>query len=175
MKKKLLLVAVVSAISLVSCKKESTSPSNSSTTTTNNTTSNTLSYGQYTGSGTTVTDTKYYDEQGNLIPGMSSTTSTGAMPVAILGKDGLGNTIITGGEFINTPIKLTGTNFTVAEYEYSKQEIGGVTVTQTISGSGTIIGKDITIKSVMTSTGTSGGKTTSVSVKSTTASFHFYV
>lgn len=172
MKKKLLLLAVLSAISLVSCKKETTTPSNSTTTTT----SNTLNYGQYTGTGTVTTDTKYYDSQGNLIQGLSSLATTPDLGIGSLSKDGNGNTLLTGGGFISSPIKIIGTNYTVDEYEYSKT-VSGNNSSQiaTISGSGTINGKDVTMKSIYTLKTKGSDGSSSIMVKTTTASYHFYM
>ena len=173
MKKTLLIIATVIVGSLTACKKDATTTSN----TTNST--NSLYYGQYTGSGTVTTETKYYDKKGDIIPSMSSTTTLPDMGAAVLGKDGNGNTILSGGGFVTTPLKISGTNFSVDEYEYSKTVNGTLTTTQTLSGSGTINGKDITVKSVSKTTAIDTDQyaeiKTIVIIKTTTASYHFYV
>ncbi len=177
MKKTFLIISAVVLTTLVACKKETTTPS--STTNTTNTNTNSLSYGQYTGTGTSTTETKYYNKNGDLIPSMSSLSTQPDMGVAILGKDGNGNSILSGGGFVTTPLKITGTNFNVDEYQYSKTVNGTLTTTQTLSGSGTIIGKDITVKSVFITTAINTDQyaeaKTIVITKTTSASYHFYV
>ena len=177
MKRTFLIISAVVLTTLVACKKETTTPS--STTNNTTTTTNSLSYGQYTGSGTETTVSTYYDKNGNVLPNYGSTNTVPALAVAILGKDGLGNPILTGGGFVTTPLKITGTNFNVDEYQYSKTVNGTLTTTQTLSGSGTIVGKDITVKSVFITTAINTDQyaeaKTIVITKTTTASYHFYV
>ena len=129
-------------VAMTSCKKESTTPT--ATPPTSTVTTPTVYYGTYMGqSFSTVILTRYYSQGVQTSTNVSNVTDLGMCAIS----KGANNTILLSGPNLSgIPMKFTGTNFVVDKTLLNSSG----TTSSYQSATGTLIGKELTLKSILT-------------------------
>jgi hypothetical protein len=169
MKGTFLIIALLVFTTFTACKKDPITPASSTSTSTSN---NTIYYGNYQGQNFETTTSTTSTSSVSIITKITTGVEVG---VCVLSKGSNNSTIITGASFLSLPMVITGTNFVVNDTVVSSNVSDGVSSKQTVSGSGTINNKNLTFKSILTTTVVTSGNfgDSIVSVKTTTGSVQF--